>query len=265
MSGTTRLVRIGFIGCGGHATSSLYPTFRLGVTRRTSLGDPVGELVACCDLDEDRARQNARTFGFERWYTDHRTMLEAEQLDCVFVVMPPQLQAPLAIECLSAGLPVFVEKPATATLEDVYAERVSRGAGLDGYALTLRFASGGLGLINVNCLEGEHNNWSERPAVTGVGGRVFVENWRRVIGFPPDDPQTYFWEPEDIRPADDQNSLAVHGFVGELRDFAQSVRDGRPPACTIDDGIAALRLERAVDLSVERGTRVRLADALDGA
>jgi predicted dehydrogenase len=123
MSGTTRLVRIGFIGCGGHATSSLYPTFRLGVTRRTSLGEPVGELVACCDLDEDRARQNARTFGFERWYTDHRTMLEAEQLDCVFVVMPPQLQAPLAIECLSAGLPVFVEKPATATLEDAYAVR----------------------------------------------------------------------------------------------------------------------------------------------
>ena len=146
-------------------------------------------------------------------------------------------------------------------VESVYAERVSRGPGLDGYAITLRFASGGLGLINANCLEGEHNNWSERVAVTGVGGRVFVENWRRVIGFLPGDPQTYSWEPEDIRPADDQNSLAVHGFVGELRDFALSVRDGRPPACTIEDGIAALRLERAVDLSVERGARVRL-DAL---
>jgi myo-inositol 2-dehydrogenase/D-chiro-inositol 1-dehydrogenase len=145
-------------------------------------------------------------------------------------------------------------------VESVYAERVSRGAGLDGYALTLRFAGGALGLINVNCLEGEHNNWSERVAVTGVGGRVFVENWRRVIGFLPDDPQTYYWEPEDIRPADDQNSLAVHGFVGELRDFAASVREGRAPACTIADGIAALRLERAVDLSVERGARVRLAD-----
>jgi predicted dehydrogenase len=117
----SRLVRVGFIGCGGHATSSLYPTFRLGVTRRTTLGEPVGELVACCDLDADKARQNARTFGFERWYTDHRLMLEREDLDCVFVVMPPKLQAPLAIECLGAGKPVFVEKPATATLEDAYA------------------------------------------------------------------------------------------------------------------------------------------------
>ncbi|HJR51953.1 MAG TPA: Gfo/Idh/MocA family oxidoreductase [Gemmatimonadales bacterium] len=117
----SRLVRIGFIGCGSHATNSLYPTFRLGVTRRTALGEPVGELVACCDLDEDKARHNARTFGFERWYTDHRQMLEREDLDGVFVIMPPKLQAPLAIECLEAGKPVFVEKPATATLEDAYA------------------------------------------------------------------------------------------------------------------------------------------------
>jgi predicted dehydrogenase len=146
-------------------------------------------------------------------------------------------------------------------VESVYCERVSRGTGLDGYAITLRFASGGVGLVNVNCLEGEHNNWSERMAVTGVGGRVFVENWRRVIGFLPGDARTYYWEPEDIRPADDQNSLAIHGFVGELRDFVESVREGRPPACTIEDGIAALVLERAVELAVERGARVRLSEA----
>ena len=117
----SRLVRIGFIGCGAHASNSLYPTFRLGVTRRTVLGEPVGELVACCDLDAERARQTARAFGFERWYTDHRDMLAREDLDCVFVVMHPRLQAPLAIECLRAGLPVFVEKPATVTLEEAYA------------------------------------------------------------------------------------------------------------------------------------------------
>jgi len=144
-------------------------------------------------------------------------------------------------------------------IESVYAERASRGKGLDAYALTLRFANGGVGLVNVNCLEGEHNNWSERVAISGVGGRVFIENWRRVYGFIPNEP-TYYWEPEDIRPADEQNSLSVHGFVGELRDFVESVREGRPPKCTIDDGIAALRLERAVNLSVEHGRKVRLSE-----
>jgi predicted dehydrogenase len=148
-------------------------------------------------------------------------------------------------------------------VESAYCERVSRGEGLDGYAITLRFANGGVGLVNVNCLEGEHNNWSERVAVSGVGGRVFVENWRRVIGFLPGDPQTYYWEPEDIRPADDQNSLAIHGFVGELRDFVEAVRDGRPPGCTAEDGIAVLRLERAIELSIERAAKVRLDEVGD--
>ena len=118
----SRLVRIGFIGCGAHATSSLYPTFRLGVTRRTALGEPVGELVACCDLDEDRARQNARTFGFERWYTDHRQMLDARATwTASSSSCPRSCRRRWRSSASSAGLPVFVEKPATATLEDAYA------------------------------------------------------------------------------------------------------------------------------------------------
>ncbi|MBI2940150.1 MAG: Gfo/Idh/MocA family oxidoreductase [Chloroflexi bacterium] len=148
--------------------------------------------------------------------------------------------------------------------ESVYAERLVRGRGLEGYAITLRFANGAIGLVSVNCLEGEHNNWSERVTVVGTGGKVFIENWRRVVGFLPGDPQTYYWEPEDIRPADDQNSLAIHGFVGELRDFIESIHHGVVPSCGIEDGIAALRLERAVQLSVERGAKVSLAEVNGG-
>lgn len=148
-------------------------------------------------------------------------------------------------------------------IESVYAERVSRGFGLDGYAVVLRFASGAVGVLNTNCLEGAHINQSERIGVTGVGGRVFVENWRRVVGFLPDDAPTYYWEPEDIRPSDDQNSLDIHGFVGELRDFVERVRDGGAPGATIDDGIAAIRLERAIELSVRNGARVKLSEAHD--
>jgi predicted dehydrogenase len=353
MSTLDRPVRVGFVGCGEHARMSLYPSLRAAfggspeglpalVLTQQGRGQPplLAELVALADHKRDLAERVAAFHGVRHIYTDHREMLDAEQLDAVIVCMHPRRQAQAAIECLERGVHVWVEKPpaesvgeaqamaaaarragkylavgymkrfsypyrrAKAFMErpefgtpsvfesrytygqypvDVYrflngfathhldlprffmgdvetvsGERVSRGAGLDGYAITLRFASGGVGLINVNCLEGEHNNWSERVAVTGVGGRVFIENWRRVIGFLPGDAQTYYWEPEDIRPADDQSGLAIHGFVGELRDFVVSVREGRVPACTIDDGIAVLRLERAVDLSVERGAKVRL-------
>jgi myo-inositol 2-dehydrogenase/D-chiro-inositol 1-dehydrogenase len=118
----TDVVRIGFIGCGQHATQNLYPTFRLGVTGGSAFHpEPIGTLVACCDLDEDRARLNAREFGFDRSYTDYRAMLEKEELDCVFCVMHPRDQWKVALECLEAGKPVFVEKPPTETLEAAYA------------------------------------------------------------------------------------------------------------------------------------------------
>jgi predicted dehydrogenase len=117
----SRVVRIGFIGCGNHASQNIYPALRLGVYGSPALTEQIGEFVACCDLDESKARRNARVFGFERWYTDHRTMLEREQLDCVFAVMHPRDQPRIAIDCLSAGRPVFVEKPPTETLHDAYA------------------------------------------------------------------------------------------------------------------------------------------------
>lgn len=148
-------------------------------------------------------------------------------------------------------------------VESVYAALVHRSTGRDGFAVTLRFANGGLGMLNLNCLEEGFNGWSERVAVSGVGGRVFVENWRRVIGFLPDSQQPHYWEPEDVQPADDQNSLAVHGFVGELREFVASIREGRPPACSIDDGVAAVRLERAIERSIRRDASVKVADVLD--
>jgi predicted dehydrogenase len=278
----------------------------------------------------------------DRVYTDHIEMLEREQLDAVIVCMHPRRQAQVAIDCLSRGVHVWVEKPPAETVQaaremaaaaeeadkhlavgymkrfsqpyvrakdflsrpgfgalsmwesrytygqypvdvydflngfsthhldlpryfmgdvdSVYVEHVSRGAGLAGYAIVLRFVSGAVGMVNVNCLEGGHNNWSERAAVVGVGGRVFVENWRRVVGFLPHDPQTYYWEPDDIQPADDQNSLAIHGFVGELRNFVESIRGEATLGATIADGIAALQLEQAIKLSIEHREPIRMSE-----
>ena len=145
-------------------------------------------------------------------------------------------------------------------IETAMAERVSRGEGLDGYAITLRFAGGGLGLVNINCLESTFTNWSERVTISGVGSSVFVENWRRVIAFVAGEAEMRYWEPEDIQPTDDANSLHIHGFVGEIRDFVESIAAGRKPASDIDDGIAALRLQEAVKRSVETGERINLSE-----
>ena len=94
-------LRVGFIGCGRHATKALYPSLRYA---------PI-DLMAVCDVDEGRAHRNARWFGAEDVFTDHRSMLAAGGLDAVIVVTGPTSHAALATDVLDAGLPVFVEKP----------------------------------------------------------------------------------------------------------------------------------------------------------
>jgi predicted dehydrogenase len=101
-----RGVRIGFVGCGAHATRSIYPSLRHA---------PI-ELIAVCDLVEERAEATARAFGGKRWYTDFRAMLESEDLDALFVVVGPDAHPPIAIDAMRAGLHVFVEKPPCRTI-----------------------------------------------------------------------------------------------------------------------------------------------------
>jgi predicted dehydrogenase len=77
---------------------------------------PEAKLVAACDLREE-FRAPIEKMG-ANFYSDHRRMLDEEQLDGVVVALPNHLHAPIAIECLERGLPVLVEKPVAGTLED---------------------------------------------------------------------------------------------------------------------------------------------------
>ena len=127
-----RLARIAVIGCGSHAVQNLYPSFRLSVLNppetgaaigELAEGGEIGELVACCDLDDARARRAARDFGIGRYYTDHRTLLERERPDGVVIAMHPRLQPAVARDCLEAGAHAFLEKPPAETIDDCLAIR----------------------------------------------------------------------------------------------------------------------------------------------
>jgi len=102
-------LRIGFIGCGRHATKVLYPSLHLARL----------ELVAVCDIDEAKAQRNARWFGAQSVYTDHQQMLEKESLGAVIICTGPTTHTPLALDCIERGLPVFVEKPPALNLAEV--------------------------------------------------------------------------------------------------------------------------------------------------
>lgn len=112
-----RRLRLAFIGCGGHSTTSLQPAL---------CQVPEVEYVAACDLVEERAREAARRFGARAWYTDFVEMLEKEGLDAVVVVGHPKMHEEIGVECLRRGFHVLMEKPPSLTVEG--ARRVAETA-----------------------------------------------------------------------------------------------------------------------------------------
>ena len=95
-------VKVGFVGAGNLASRVHYPS--LDEIEAT-------DLRAISELDEDRLTATADQYDVPGRYTNYRDMLEREDLDAVYVVMPPHLLHDIVVDCLQAGKHVFVEKP----------------------------------------------------------------------------------------------------------------------------------------------------------
>ncbi len=67
-------------------------------------------VVAACDVDEESGREQAAALGCA-FYTDYRQMLAETKPDAAVIVTPHPLHAPMAIDCLRAGVHVLTEKP----------------------------------------------------------------------------------------------------------------------------------------------------------
>ncbi len=98
--------RIAFVGAGNHATESLYPNIPL---------IPEFDLVAVCDLVEEKARYQAHKYGAP-WYTDVAEMLDRVQPQGVCICGPAEMHYAVGLQVLQRGLPIFVEKPPAPTL-----------------------------------------------------------------------------------------------------------------------------------------------------
>ncbi|MCL4218497.1 MAG: Gfo/Idh/MocA family oxidoreductase [Candidatus Hydrogenedentes bacterium] len=97
----TDKLRIGFAGCGSHATANLYPCLQYAPVR----------LVAVCDLNEDRRAHAQRHFGAGSAFASVDELLNGPELDAVLVCGPPEFHHGTAMAALDKGLHVFVEKP----------------------------------------------------------------------------------------------------------------------------------------------------------
>lgn len=79
------------------------------------------EVVAVCDQNASLKEWAAKDFPAATFYTSVDKMLAKEKLDLVAVVTPHDLHAPIAIQALSHGANVVLEKPMATTYEDARA------------------------------------------------------------------------------------------------------------------------------------------------
>lgn len=120
-------VRIGIAGLG-----------RFGRLHAATLaGIPGVEIAGVCDPDETARSVVAGRHPGARAYASLDEMLDAGGLDAVFLVTPEQLHGEQALNVLGRGLPLFLEKPMGATLEE--ATLVRDAAAAAGVPLQLGF------------------------------------------------------------------------------------------------------------------------------
>lgn len=123
-------LEVAIVGCGGIGTQKHMPAL--------STIDQV-EIIAFCDLIEERAKAAKRTFGTadSRVYTNYQELLSNEELDIVYVCTPNASHAEISIAAMEAGSHVMCEKPMAKTAEQ--ARRMLEVAESTGKKLTIGY------------------------------------------------------------------------------------------------------------------------------
>ncbi|MGG4345392.1 Gfo/Idh/MocA family protein [Paenibacillus lautus] len=75
-------------------------------------------LLAVCDLNEERAQRAAEQYGATKVYTDYNELLADPDIDAVSICTWNNTHAEISIAALNAGKHVLVEKPLCRTVEE---------------------------------------------------------------------------------------------------------------------------------------------------
>lgn len=108
-------LKIGIVGCGGIANGKHLPAIKKNGNF---------EIVAVCDLIEERALKAKKEYGTENTnvYTDYKQLLEQEkEIEAVYVLTPNRSHSFISIDAMKAGKHVMCEKPMAKTYADAKA------------------------------------------------------------------------------------------------------------------------------------------------
>lgn len=155
----TDRVNLAFVGVGGRGRNAI-----------EALVDE--NIVAFCDVDEERASENYQKYPDVPKFRDYREMFAemADKIDAVVITTPDHMHFPVAMTAIAHGKHVYVEKPLTHTVEEarllteaarkagVITQMGNQGHSNEGTRLTKEWIQAGvLGEIR------EIHSWTNRP------------------------------------------------------------------------------------------------------
>lgn len=122
-------IKIGIVGAGNISKSH--------IKAYSSVSEV--EVVAICDINEDKLNKTADKYDINNRYTSIEAMIEAEELDAVSVCVWNSSHASCTIKALNAGLHVLCEKPMAYSAKE--AEQMKECAEKNGKLLMIGFVS----------------------------------------------------------------------------------------------------------------------------
>ena len=119
-----RRVKASVVGCGDISLHGYFPFV-----------SEIFDLVATCDLIEDRAKEMARIWGAKEYYSDMDDMLAHADIEAVFILTSMASHGALALKAAQASKHFLVQKPFATDLEKGLAVvETARQAGVKGLA-----------------------------------------------------------------------------------------------------------------------------------
>lgn len=182
-------VNIAVIGAGGQGASDIDSLLETGYVN----------IVALCDVDEDRAAKTYARFPNLPKYRDFRKMLDKETtFDAVLVATPDHSHALASLAAIQLGKHVYCEKPLTHTVQEarvlaqaarekgVATQMGNQGMAFEGNRLITEWLDAGvIGTVR------EVHAWSDRP--THDGTLMWKQGMERPTETPPI-PPTLDWD-----------------------------------------------------------------------
>ena len=101
-----KAVRIGIVGAHRGASHN-----------RIFAAHPNCEVVAVCDIREERARALAESLDLQRWHTDLEALLADDAVNAIYIATPDHLHGEMNVRVLRAGKHLLSEIPLATDLD----------------------------------------------------------------------------------------------------------------------------------------------------